>query len=129
MSGRLGSLGVAIALLVAVTGAIVAACYEIPKPDCGFVCGPASACPDSYTCGSDHHCHRIGAPANLVCNPADGEVPGTDAGANDAAADAQPDAMDDAAADAQPDAMDDAAADAMVDAMDDAMADAPDPPT
>src|SRR5512144_1161541 len=109
MSGRLGSLGVAIALLVAVTGAIVAACYEIPKPDCGFVCGPANACPDSYTCGSDHHCHRIGAPANLVCNPADGDVPGTDGGANDGGA-------NDAADDAQPDAMNDAADDAMDDA-------------
>jgi hypothetical protein len=102
VSGRLVSLGVATALLVAVTGAIVAACYEVPTPDCGFLCGPDNACPDTYTCASDRHCHRIGAPANLVCSTPDGGAPSTDASAIDAAIDAaidgQPDAMDDAPA-------------------------------
>jgi len=129
VSGRFVSLGVAIALLVALAGAIVAACYEVPRPDCGFVCGPDSACPDSYTCASDHRCHRIGAPSTLVCSTPDASLPHPDCCANDAAADgsldASADAMDDAAVDAMDDAAVDAAVDAMDDAADDAMDDAP----
>ncbi|HET9625505.1 MAG TPA: hypothetical protein VFP84_29260 [Kofleriaceae bacterium] len=70
VSGRL--LGATLALVIAATGAL-AACYDVPEPDCGFVCGPDdrgtghTACPDDYTCAADHRCHRNGAPANLVC--------------------------------------------------------------
>jgi hypothetical protein len=79
------SLGVATALLAALGGAIVAACYSVPTPDCGFICGPGGACPDGYTCADEQRCHRIGAPTNLVCNTADAAVP----------VDGAPDAMDD----------------------------------
>jgi len=105
------SLGIALALLVALAGAIVAACYEVPTPDCGFVCGPDSACPERYSCASDHRCHRIGAPADLVCSAPDGGVSGPDARADggtpvDGAPDAAIDAVPDAAIDAAPDAPD-----------------------
>jgi hypothetical protein len=121
VSGRLVSLGIAIALLVALTGAIVAACYEVPTPSCGFLCGPNDACPDSYACANDHFCHRIGAPATLVCGTPDAGLPETsDARANDA----PPDVMVDAMRDATPDAMIDAAPDAAVDAAPDAAIDA-----
>ena len=70
------SLGIAIALLVGLAGAIVVACYDLPRPDCGFGCGANHACPDDYTCASDHYCHRIGAPASLVCGPPDAAIAG-----------------------------------------------------
>jgi len=124
------SLGIAIALLVALAGAIVAACYEVPTPSCGFLCGPNNACPDSYACANDHFCHRIGAPATLVCGTPDAGLPDTsdDARANDAPPDVMPDVMvdaaPDAAVDAAPDAAVDAAPDAAVDAAPDAAVDA-----
>jgi hypothetical protein len=46
---------------------VLAGCYSPPEPDCGFVCGPGDACPADYTCATDHHCHRDGAPASLTC--------------------------------------------------------------
>jgi hypothetical protein len=72
---RLVFLGIAIALLAVCSGAIVAACYDVPRPDCGFQCGPSEQCPDGYVCGSDQRCHRIGAPSTLVCDPLDAAVP------------------------------------------------------
>jgi hypothetical protein len=106
VSGRLVSQGVAIALLVLLAGMIFAACYDVPAPDCGFVCGPNGACPAGYLCAGDHHCHRIGAPADLVCSAPDAATPSD---ARDAAVDAAVDAMSDAPVDA----MSDAAVDAM----------------
>jgi len=86
VSGRLLSLGVALGLLVAL-GAAIAACYEVPRPDCGFVCGPGGACPDGYACASDHTCHRNGTPDSLVCGHPDAAVP-------DAPTDTAPDMAD-----------------------------------
>ena len=41
--------------------ALAAGCYDPPKPDCGFVCGPQGACPSGYTCQArDNRCHRDG---------------------------------------------------------------------
>jgi hypothetical protein len=126
---RLLPLGVALALLAALVGAIISACYDIPRPACGFVCGPDGACPDGYTCANDHYCHRSGEPDGVVCHAPDAALPAdaapdvpADTG-NDAAGDAAADAADDAAPDGPdvPDAM----ADAMPDAMDNAMDDAP----
>jgi hypothetical protein len=74
VSARLASLGVSLTLLVA-AGAIAAACYEVPTPDCGFLCGPGDACPDGYTCADDHRCHRSGAAAGLICPILDAAVP------------------------------------------------------
>ncbi|HEX3760546.1 MAG TPA: hypothetical protein VHW23_17650 [Kofleriaceae bacterium] len=122
MSGRLLSLGVALGLTGVLVGAIVAACYEIPRPSCGFQCGPGSACPDGYTCSADLYCHGNGTPPDLVCTHPDAPLP------VDAASDAPPDVADatvDTAADAAADAPDDAATDAEIDAAIDAAIDAP----
>ena len=91
------SLAVAAAMMCALSGAIVA-CYTVPRPDCGFVCGPGNACPDGYTCADDHRCHRIGAPPDLMCATVDAPLP-VDA-AVDAPDDAPEDGMIDAAVDA-----------------------------
>ena len=95
MAGRLLSLGIALTVLVALVGAIVAACYEVPRPACGFVCGPDGACPDGYACASDRYCHAAGSPDGLVCAHPDAAVP-----------DAMPDMMPDAPDDAPPDMAD-----------------------
>jgi len=119
------SLGVTVALLGALTGAIVTACYEVPRPDCGFICGPEDACPDGYTCAGDHRCRRIGAPAMLVCPNPDANLPDGRDAAIDVRSEALPDAVPDATPDAPPDATPDAPLDAMPDAPPDAMPDAP----
>jgi hypothetical protein len=67
--------GAALALLAALTGAIVAACYDIPRPACGFFCGPDGECPEGYICASDRACHRIGSPDNLMCRSPDAMLP------------------------------------------------------
>lgn len=105
MSGRFVAVGVTAALLAA---AIIAACYDVPEPDCGFICGPSEACPSGYTCADDHYCHRNGAPVGLTCGAVDAAPP-IDAAVTDAAADAAGDAGIDAPIDAAPDAMVDAA--------------------
>jgi hypothetical protein len=108
---RLLFLGAAIALLVGLVGSIVASCYDLPQPDCGFVCGPASACPDGYSCASDQRCHRIGAPSGLICASPDAAIDAAIAAPADAAVDAAADATGvDAVVDAvTADASDDAA--------------------
>jgi hypothetical protein len=52
--------------LVLICLALVA-CYRVPEPDCGFICGAGGSCPNDYMCGSDTICHRIGAPMGTVC--------------------------------------------------------------
>lgn len=117
MSGRLQSLGVALSLTGALVGAIIAACYEIPRPACGFQCGPAGACPDGYRCAEDMYCHRNDTPSDLVCTRADAPLPVDATGADaDGSADAPIDAPIDAPTDADLDASDDAAIDALIDA-------------
>jgi hypothetical protein len=104
VTGRLVSLGIALTLLVALSGAIVTACYEVPRPACGFVCGPDGACPDSYTCASDHICHLTGSPDSLVCPHPDAALP-VDA-APDMVPDMAPDMAFDAPLDMPPDMAD-----------------------
>ncbi len=85
------------------------ACYTIPEPDCGFVCGPAGECPDGYACSTlEPRCHRIGTDPALRCDPE-----------ADAAIDVPLDVPDDVPVDAPDDAPDamDGGSDAM-DAMD-----------
>lgn len=64
-------------VLLAVAG--LAGCYAAPEPECGFICGPGGACPASYTCASDHHCHHDGATASPSCGapPPDAAPPDT----------------------------------------------------
>ena len=120
---RLGSLGAALALLAALAGAIVSACYDVPRPACGFLCGPAGECPDGYTCAAEQVCHANGSPDGLVCRNPDAALP-VDA-MSDVAADQRVDAMADA-----PEDMTDAAEDAAAedDAAEDAAVDDAAPP-
>lgn len=70
-------------------------CYDVPRPECGFRCGPSEACPEDYTCNvADGRCHLNGSSPSLVCGTVD--APAADA----PVADAPPDAGVDAAADA-----------------------------
>lgn len=53
--------------------ATAAGCYDVPRPACGFVCGPAGECPSGYTCNSaDDRCHLDGSPPSMVCPGNDG---------------------------------------------------------
>ena len=62
-------------------------CYDIPKPQCGFRCGPDKACPEDYTCNDeDGRCHLNGAPPSLVCGTVDAGVDGATDAPVDAAA-------------------------------------------
>lgn len=65
--------------LVLMLGAGIVACYDPPKPDCGFRCGPAAACPADYTCGNDDRCHLNGSSPTLQCGTADASVAPPDA--------------------------------------------------
>jgi hypothetical protein len=80
VSARLAAIARSISLagwragvLVGVLAGASVGCYDVPKPDCGFVCGPADGsnqpCPDEYTCADDHRCHRNGTPSSLRCEP------------------------------------------------------------
>lgn len=42
-------------------------CYDVPKPDCGFRCGPDQACPADYTCRLDGLCLLNGLPELHDC--------------------------------------------------------------
>ena len=58
----------------------LAACYDIPRPECGFVCGANNACPDGYTCGLGVCRLDTGTP--FFCpevEPPDAERPGVQA--------------------------------------------------
>ena len=70
MVQRLISVG-AVALVVVLAGAVIAACYDVPAPDCGFLCGPNNACPDGYSCTPVQRCRRIDAPLTVVCTATD----------------------------------------------------------
>jgi hypothetical protein len=118
------SLGAAVALIVALAGAIIVACYDVPTPDCGFLCGPGGACPDDYTCADNQRCRRNAAPASLVCPNPDADLPDGRDAAVDGAVDAPPDAPTDATIDAPGDAMPDAPGDATIEAPPDAPPDA-----
>ncbi|HWO18436.1 MAG TPA: hypothetical protein VNO30_06655 [Kofleriaceae bacterium] len=59
----------------ALLGLILPGCYDVPKPQCGFRCGPDESCPEGYTCNrADGRCHRDGAPPSLVCGTVDAQV-------------------------------------------------------
>ena len=78
--------------LGALLAAALPACYDIPRPQCGFRCGPDRACPEDYTCNtSDGRCHLDGSPVSLVC------------GTVDAGVDTPPDMVTDAPTDAATD--------------------------
>ncbi|MFN0249215.1 MAG: Ig-like domain-containing protein [Kofleriaceae bacterium] len=58
------------------------ACYDVPRPACGFQCGPPAlaggegTCPDGYVCFTnvDNRCHRVSPPFTDDC-PGDAAVP------------------------------------------------------
>ncbi len=67
-------------ILVALTG-----CYDLPKPECGFACGPAGECPSSYACnaavdrcqlvGSSPSCDRANVDAGVLDTQSDFTAP------------------------------------------------------
>jgi hypothetical protein len=60
---------------LAYPGLALPGCYDIPKPECGFRCGPDGACPEDYTCAPvDGRCHLNSAPPSLVCATPDGGI-------------------------------------------------------
>jgi hypothetical protein len=126
MMRRYVCLGVALAFVGGLF--TLPACYDLPRPVCGFRCGALGECPEDYTCGDDSRCHLNGS-APMVCGTPD--APDLDAavdvidGPPDDAIDAPPDAEIDAAIDAAVDAAIDAPADAALDAAIDAPDDAP----
>lgn len=64
---------------------VLAGCYDLPQPECGFACGPAGACPSDYSCNmAVNRCELSGT--TPTCDPA----PRSDAGM-----DARPDTPDD----------------------------------
>lgn len=73
-----------IAMLLLALAGLAVACYETPQPDCAFLCGPDTGCPEGYSCGEDGWCKRDTAPDSVECGP-----PVVDASAP---ADAGPDA-------------------------------------
>lgn len=87
MIGPSRRLGLALGALLSLA---LPACYDVPKPPCGFRCGPDRTCPEDYTCNtSDGRCHLIGAPASLVCGPLDASIDGATDAPIDATTDAQ----------------------------------------
>jgi hypothetical protein len=90
---------VAVTAGVASAGLPLVGCFETPKPNCSFACGPGDSCPDDYACQPDGVCHLM-RPGGRI---AECDVPILDAPAADAPsppADARP-AVD---ADETPDA-------------------------
>lgn len=68
MSRRYVHPGIALGIVAALGAGVVAACYDLPEPDCGFRCGPDRECPEEYTCSDDdNRCHRQGSDPALVC--------------------------------------------------------------
>jgi hypothetical protein len=76
------------------------ACYDTPRPECAFHCGPDADCPDGYACRADNWCKRADVPDEFACAPpVPDAAPILDAGPDAATADA---ALADAGADAAP---------------------------
>jgi hypothetical protein len=46
---------------------VLASCYDVPKPACGFRCAADGACPTSYACAADGYCHAAGSSPSLTC--------------------------------------------------------------
>ena len=46
-------------LVGAVVALVLTGCYETPKPNCAFLCGPGDSCPQGYLCGDDRVCHKV----------------------------------------------------------------------
>ena len=62
------------------------ACYETPRPECAFLCGPEEGCPEGYSC-DEGWCKLDTAPEALECGD-----PLLDASTDDEADAATPDA-------------------------------------
>jgi hypothetical protein len=48
---------------------LAAGCYETPRPECAFHCGPEGDCPEGYGCQSDGWCKRVDVPDDFECAP------------------------------------------------------------
>lgn len=102
-------LGLALGMTVAFGGgvAVLPACYNVPRPSCGFHCGPGGACPADYTCSSlETRCHLNGTDPSMLCDSVDG---------SDSPIDSPIDTAIDAAIDAPIDTAIDSSIDAPID--------------
>ena len=59
----------AIAWVLMVGVAAVSSCYETPRNECAFTCGPEDACPATYSCRPDGWCKREGVADDFQCAP------------------------------------------------------------
>jgi hypothetical protein len=104
---RVVHLGLALGSTALLAAGVVASCYRVPTPTCGFRCGPNGECPADYTCSMfEDRCHLNGTDPAIRCDTIDDEP--TDAPADVPIdlpiADAAQDAPQDAGADAPSDA-------------------------
>lgn len=53
-------------VLLACALLLAPACYETPRPDCAFLCGPDEECPEGYSC-EEGYCKKDTAPESLEC--------------------------------------------------------------
>jgi len=80
-------------VLLALVALFAAACYDTPRPECAFQCGPDADCPDGYACRTDNWCKRADVPDDFECAPpVPDAAPVPDAGPDAALPDAGPDA-------------------------------------
>ena len=66
---------------------LASACYETPRPDCAFECGPEASCPEGYSCQAETGwCKLDDAPESLECEPSlvEADEDDVDAGTPDA---------------------------------------------
>lgn len=80
-------------LLLALVVLCAAACFDTPRPECAFKCGPDADCPDGYACQTDGWCKRADVAPDFECAPpVPDAAPIPDAGPDAAVPDAGPDA-------------------------------------
>jgi hypothetical protein len=80
-------------------------CFETPKPNSSFACGPDQSCPDDYACQPDGVCHLMRPGGRIAeCDVPILDAPAADAPTADAPSPPAADALPAVDADETPDA-------------------------